>query len=265
LVTDLVDIDSEKFFDYTRITHGLKRWICDTEARRVRALEQHLGRVSRAVAVVSEREEAVYRSFSSEGRVLVTPNGVSAAEDRTQETRQDVVFVGVMDYPPNVDAVTWFADEVWDRVRSAVPGATFRIVGRSPSPAVEALARRPGVNVTGAVDDVKPFVSAASVVVVPLRVARGIQNKLLEALAAGRATVASPAALAPLGLQPGRDVLRAESPSEWADAVTRLLNDPLERQRLGTGGRDYVRRCHDWSANLRPLCEAVREAAGGYA
>jgi sugar transferase (PEP-CTERM/EpsH1 system associated) len=261
LVADLVDVDSQKFFDYAAVTRGPKRWLYAAEARRVRAAEARLGRRAACLTVVSEREAAVYRRFDDLADVRVIPNGVTLPpRPAGPGAGAECLFVGVLDYPPNVDAVTWFARHAWRAVRAAVPSAEFTIVGRDPSRAVRALAGLPGVNVVGPVPEVAPYLERAAVVVVPLRVARGIQNKLLEALAAGKAVVASPEALAPLRLKDGRDVVRAETPAEWVVAVTRLLSDADVRRRLGKAGRAYVARHHGWAANLRALGDAVREA-----
>ena len=162
-----------------------------------------------------------------------------------------------MDYLPNVDAAVWFSTEVWPAVRARFPAAEFRVVGRNPAAAVRRLAALPGVVVTGTVPDVRPLVSSAAVVVAPLRLARGVQNKVLEALAMGRAVVASPQALAALGAIPGEHLLAAATAAEWAAAVGGLLADPARCRELGASGRAYVERHHHWDRCLAPLVEKI--------
>ena len=159
----------------------------------------------------------------------------------------DVVFVGSMSYVPNVDAVTFFARDVLPLVTAAVPGATFTIVGARPSPAVRALASLPGVRVTGAVDDVKPFYAAAAVAVVPLRMAGGVRMKILEALALGAAIVSTTIGAEGLDLEPGADLLIADTPEQLADAIIRLLRDPALRERLGRHARETAARRFSWA------------------
>ena len=163
------------------------------------------------------------------------------------------LFVGVLDYRPNVDGVVWFCREVWPEVRRRRPRARFALVGRRPAPAVRRLAAQPGVDVVGPVPDVRPHLARAAVVVAPLRIARGVQNKVLEALAMARPAVVSPPVLAGLGAGPGVPVLVAATPAEWVEAVVHLLDDPDARRRLGAAGRRHVEECHRWDHCLEPL------------
>ena len=167
------------------------------------------------------------------------------------------VFVGALDYRPNVEGAVWFCREVWPRLRDRVPGARLDLVGRRPAPAVRRLAEVPGVEVVGPVPDVRPYLARAAVAVVPLRIARGVQNKVLEALAMGKAVVASPQALTGLGVGPGEHVLSASSPWEWVEAIGQLLDDAGFRQRLGSEGRLYVEENHDWGRCLDPFGSLV--------
>jgi glycosyltransferase involved in cell wall biosynthesis len=169
--------------------------------------------------------------------------------------------VGALDYFPNEDAAVWFAREVWPAVRAKFPQAEFRIVGRNPTAAVRALASIPGVNLVGQVPDVRPFVASAAVVVVPLRLARGVQNKVLEAMAMGKAVVAAPASLAALRTESGVHLLSASAPREWADAVCGLLSSPERRRELGAAARGYVEEHHHWERCLLPLLAAIFPAS----
>jgi sugar transferase (PEP-CTERM/EpsH1 system associated) len=255
-VVDLVDVDSQKWLDYAAVSRGPLRWLYAAEGRRLRRLEGALPSWARAVTLVSEAEADLYRGFCEPGAVHAVPNGVDLEYFRPrphQAVEPACVFVGALDYRPNVDAACWFCDEVWPAVWRRRLQAEVWLVGRRPAPAVQRLAERPGVRVVGQVRDVRPYVARAALAVVPLRLARGLQNKVLEALAMGKAVVASPQALA--GLKPHSDVpaVTARSPEEWVGQVVRLLGDEPLRRELGARGRGYVEEHHRWNTCLGPF------------
>jgi sugar transferase (PEP-CTERM/EpsH1 system associated) len=258
-IVDLVDVDSQKWLDFAAASKPPRRWLYRLEAARVRKLEAELPHWVRAVSVVSRAEADVYDSFAGQGAATVATNGVDLDYFRPSEQKTELacVFVGAMDYLPNVDGALWFVREVWPALRAKYPRAEFRIVGRKPDAAICALANVPGVAVTGSVPDVRQFVQSASVVVVPLRLARGVQNKVLEALAMGKAVVAAPAALAALKTQPGQDLLMASTPTEWIESVGGLLSNPARCRELGVSGRQFVERHHHWEHCLEPLLQRI--------
>jgi sugar transferase (PEP-CTERM/EpsH1 system associated) len=258
-VVDLIDVDSQKWLDFSAASHPPKKWLYALEAARVRKVEQALpGRV-RAASVVSRAEAEVYDSFTRVGAATVATNGVDLEyfAPGTVGAQPALVFVGALDYLPNEDAAIWFTREIWPAVRARCPAAEFHLVGRNPSPAVRALAADPGVHLVGQVHDVRPFLARAAVVVVPLRLARGVQNKVLEALAMAKAVVASPACLVALATVPGTHLLAPATTQEWVESVCTLLSDPLKRQQLGIAARQYVERHHDWERCLQPLLDAI--------
>ena len=166
-----------------------------------------------------------------------------------------------MDYFANVDGVCFFAEAVLPLIRRAVPNTEFIIVGSNPARRVRQLAQRPGVSVTGYVVDPAPYLAAATVCVAPLRVARGVQNKLLEAMAMGKAVVATPFAAAGLGLQDGEQVLVGRSAQDLAGAVLQLLHDETLRVMLGARARGFVERRHRWQPLLDRLAQEVELVA----
>ena len=255
LVVDLVDVDSRKWLDYAQRATGPASLLFRLESRRVRALERAAGQ-ARAVVLATRPEATLYRAFCPEGNLEVVANGVDLAY--FQPTPGPVaevgcVFVGQLDYRANILSLEWFCAEVWPLIRQRIPAATLRLVGRNPTAAVRRLGSRPGVELIGTVADVRPHLAAARIVVVPLLVARGVQNKVLEAMAMGRAVIASPGALEGLTLRPDRDVLVADAPADWERQVARLWDDPAQRDTLGRAARLHVEREHQWETTLQPF------------
>ena len=254
-VMDFVDVDSAKFAQFADAGSMAMRWMMRREARLLGAFERQVSASVRASLFVSEAEAALFRSGGGAGRNVAVENGIDAAAfdpagvgPATQGPW--LVFTGQMDYRPNGEAVVWFATEVMPRLRQTHPGVRFAIVGRAPTAAVQALAA-PDVIVTGAVDDVRPWLAAASVCVAPLHLARGIQNKVLEAMAMARPVVASPAAAE--GIDHAGTLRVAGSAAEQARAIGALLDDPDAASALGDAARARVLARYDWAARLAPL------------
>ena len=254
-VVDLVDVDSQKWFDYAAASRGPRAWLYREEGCRLRRLEQGLPAWARAVTLVGEAEADLYRRFCAPGVVRAVTNGVDLDYFRPGPPVGDptCAFVGALNYRPNVDGANWFCHEVWPEIVRRRPGAKVYLVGRQPAPAVRRLAVLPGVELVGQVPDVRPYLARSAVSVVPLRIARGVQNKVLEAMAMGKAVVASPQTLLGLKASPGTHLLRASSPGEWAGAVLRLFADEDLRLRLGLAGRRYVEENHRWECCLEPF------------
>ncbi|HEY8711131.1 MAG TPA: glycosyltransferase, partial [Burkholderiaceae bacterium] len=160
-----------------------------------------------------------------------------------------IVFTGAMDYWPNIDAVTWFVREVMPPLLRLWPNARFHIVGRNPAAAVKALASD-HVKVTGTVPDVRPYLQHAAVVVAPLRLARGIQNKVLEAMAMGRPVVASETCAQAIDARAGSELFTATTPMDFVRQIERLLRDPDKARSVGRAGRRCVLQRYGWEAHL---------------
>jgi sugar transferase (PEP-CTERM/EpsH1 system associated) len=254
-VVDLIDVDSQKWLDYAQSASAPKSWLYRIEGRRLRALERQLANWTSAMTLVTAAEVSVFRQFCREGVVEAVTNGVDLDyfQPRSDGVEQGCVFVGALDYWPNVEGIRWFCRAVWPGLRRRHPDATLTLVGRQPSPAVRELAKLPGVNLAGQVPDVRPYVAQAAVSVVPLRIARGVQNKVLESLAMAKATVVSPQALEGIEARPGVHLESAQSPEQWIEQVSSLLGNPTARKRLGAAGREFTEEHHRWESCLRPL------------
>lgn len=270
-VLDFVDADSEKWRLYAGHSRWPLSWVYAREAARLGAFEERAARAWDHSLFVSEREARVLRERAPDVPVGVIVNGIdldyfappaavggNGAAPHAAEPR--IVFTGMMDYFPNVDGVRWFVSEVFPGVRAVVPNARFVIVGRNPARSVRALASTPGIEVTGAVPDVRPYLAAASVACAPLRVARGLQNKILEAMAMGLPVVATRAAYEGLDGAETAGIEVADDPADFAARLAGLLQDDARRRAAGRQARAYVESRHKWAdhgAALEALLEGL--------
>jgi sugar transferase (PEP-CTERM/EpsH1 system associated) len=260
-VLDMVDIDSAKWADYAARSRWPARAVWAREARTLLAFERAAALDFDFSLFVSAAEAAAFRALAPEsgGRVGAMDNGVDLERFSPGEkfpspyadAAPRAVFTGTMDYWPNVDAVTWFAEAVFPAIRARHPACGFVIAGANPAPAVQRLAGRPGIVVTGRVADIRPYVAHAALAVAPLRIARGTQNKVLEAMAMARPVVATPQAFAGLRAEAGRDLLVGAD----ATALAALACEVLDGQHpaLGAAGRAAVERNYVWDATLAGL------------
>lgn len=258
VIMDFVDMDSAKFAAYAKASSGPMAWMLRREARLLRAHETAIAALADASLFVSEAEAAMFREDTGADRVHVVENGIDtelfdpvASFKRVDSTGELIVFTGQMDYRPNIEGVAWFVETILPHIRRANPEARFMIVGRNPTSAVQALAKQPGVTVVGEVADVRGWLAAAAVVVAPLKLARGIQNKVLEGMAMARPIVASAAAAE--GIDHGGTIRVGSTAGEVAEAVTQLLSDPRKAAELGASARRQVIARYSWEARLAPL------------
>jgi sugar transferase (PEP-CTERM/EpsH1 system associated) len=263
-VADLVDIDSAKWAAYAEAARWPTSWLYRREARGVQRLEQQALCHCDAVVLVSRAEAQALGAESD--KVLAVGNGVDTdyfrPQDRPAEASPALVFTGTMDYRPNVEGVCWFAEAIWPALARERPDLRFVIVGRDPTPAVRRLAARPGIEVTGAVPDVRPYLARATLAVAPLLTARGIQNKVLEAMAMGRAVVASPAALEGLDVETGAEVVEAQPPDEWQREILDLLENDARRQAIERAARSRIENRFRWERQMKPLVDCCLALSG---
>lgn len=264
LLVDFVDVDSAKWRDYAQAHVWPLSWLYRREFRTLLDFESRVAQQARCSFFVTESETALFRQLSgSQAPLAALSNGVDSQffSPRPElaspfaADEQALVFTGAMDYWPNVDAVCWFASEMLPALRERHARLRFVIVGRNPAPAVRALASE-AITVTGTVDDVRPYLQHAAAVVAPLRLARGVQNKVLEAMAMAKPVVAARScvqAVADLGVQAGRDLLAADTPAEYQAALSQLLDQPQMARQLGEQARACVLQHFSWQAHLARL------------
>jgi sugar transferase (PEP-CTERM/EpsH1 system associated) len=262
MVIDFADVDSAKWADYGQRHGWPMSWVYRREALHLLGVERKGAARAQWSLFATEQEAELFRGVAPESatRTGVLGNGVNSDYFAPHPARPSpyvegeipLVFMGAMDYWPNVDAVTWFVQDMLPKLRQRWPGLRFHIVGRNPAPAVQALAGE-AVNVTGTVADVRPYVQHAAVVVAPLRLARGIQNKVLEAMAMARPVVAASSCVSVIDAQDGRDLVSATDASDYVEAVSALLADPSRAAAIGRAGREQVIASYGWDARLADL------------
>lgn len=258
-VIDFVDIDSDKWRQYADKKTWPMRGVYRREARTLFDYERSTTQAFNASTFVSAAEAALFKQLAPAcaHKVYSYSNGVDtdyfspALDFPSPYAAQEMVlvFTGAMDYWPNVDAVTWFAHEVWPSVCRRHPAARFYIVGNRPTPVVQALGQLPGIVVTGNVPDTRPYIAHATLALAPLRIARGIQNKVLEAMAMAKPTLVTAQALEGIDAVAGQEILVAND----ADAFVQHVHDIIAQRhpQLGTAARQRVLQDFSWPQHLR--------------
>jgi len=265
-VVDFCDVDSDKWRQYAERFGGLRRWVYGREGRLLGEEERSIGHSIDASVLISDDEADLFREVTGvdEQNVHVVPNGVDVEffdpagpfGNPFENGSKPLVFVGAMDYWPNVDAVTWFANEVLPAALARNPGLEFFIVGGNPDPQVQSLASHPAVTVTGRVDDVRPFIRYAGQIVAPLRVARGVQNKVLEAMAMARPVLASPAAMEGIFWNGDSGIRICRSTEDWIAALAEPKGAG-EGDAAGEALRSHVCRHFSWDASAGSLVTVI--------
>ena len=269
VVTDLVDVDSDKWAQYATFTKPPFSTVYHREAAALRRYERSVCERSAAVIVTTGREAELVRRISPNAPVHVIPNGVDTAffqrpAECSTEEAPVIGFTGDMSYFPNQEAVTFFARNVLPLIRESVPDARFLIVGRNPSREIQALAQIQGVEVTGFVPDIRPYLARMRVSVAPFSIAAGIQNKILEAMSCEVPVVATSRTAQGLTTAAAAAIEIADSAGEMASRVVRLLRDPVAAREQGAAGRLRVAEDYNWGRSLDRLLELLetRETEG---
>lgn len=263
LLVDFVDVDSDKWSQYAKERTWPLSWVYAREGVLLLKYEKKLSELAQASFFATSNELALFRKLtgSNASNLMSIDNGVDTEFFQPDPMRSSpfgrdtsgaikhLVFTGAMDYWPNVDAVKWFVSEVMPKLRTHHSNICFHIVGRKPGNDVLGLAC-PDVKVTGTVPDVRPYLQFADVVVAPLRVARGVQNKILEAMAMGRPVVSARSCVDVIHANPGKDILAANQIEDYVDSILQLLNQPFDAAQMGRAARATVVQHYSWPTNL---------------
>ena len=262
MIVDFVDVDSDKWRQYAAKKTGLAAWVYQRESKYLLNYEKKIAESSRSSFFVSEQEAALFKSIAPAVNEKITyiNNGVDTDyfspeqlfASPYQDNEQVIVFTGAMDYWANVDAVTWFAEDIFPHLLKNHPTAKFYIVGSRPAKEVEELAKNNNIIVTGAVEDVRPYVAHAKLAVAPLRIARGIQNKVLEAMSMGKYVIATSAAMEGIPYDVALDVAVCDETDTMIRRIDELLqNTPAAI--TSSNNREFVKAKFSWEKNFHKL------------
>ena len=255
-IMHFAELDSDKWRQYAQRTGFPMSWVYGREHRTLLEFERRVAHTFDENVFCTPLEQRIFQQAIPGASSMVLRNGVDLEyyRPRASETEPDhLVFVGMMDYYPNIDGCEFFVREILPKVRAARPAARFTIVGGRPTPDVVKFGETEGVTVTGFVDDTRDYLARAAVSVAPLRIARGIQNKVLEAMAMGLPVVGTQSATQGTDGEPGRDFLLAETADEQVAAILDLLEHPERAAELGRRGRSFVEEHYDWEKVFEPL------------
>ena len=268
MIVDFVDVDSDKWRQYAEKKQGIVRWIYQRESKYLLNYEQKLAEKAKRSLFVSEQEAALFKQLSPSATTKIDHinNGVDTeffSPDLSFPSpylngEEALVFTGAMDYWANIDAVCWFGKDIFPQLEKHHPRLKFYIVGGKPSKEVQALAANPNIIVTGRVDDVRPYVAHAKLAVAPLRIARGIQNKVLEAMSMGKPIIATTAAMEGIPYHLSLDIFVADETSTLVKQVNDWLTDhpaPL----LSSNNREFVKNQFSWEQNINRLATLLQE------
>lgn len=261
-ILDYGDLDSAKWFAYSRRKPFPLSLVYAFEARKLRRHEKEVGKHFDRCTVTTRGELEEFRKLNLDVPCTVIPNGVDSTYFTPVSNSKGshvVIFVGRMDYFPNVDGVMYFARNIFPIIRRNVPNAELWLVGSNPASAVQSLGTVPGIKVTGHVKDVRPYLTGATVAVAPLRIARGTQNKILESMAMGLPVVATSEATKGIDAIPAHHLLVADEPGAFANEVIRLLKNANLRNDLAVAGRQRVVDKHAWPNSMRILDSILDE------
>jgi len=266
-IMDFVDVDSEKWRVLGETAKGPMKHIYGREAKLLRAEEKRLGAFADASLLVTDAECELFTELTGLPAQTVG-NGVdteywgaakSIASPYSQ-ARPRIIFTGVMDYEPNVEAVTWFAEEAMPHLRDANRNVEFVIAGGRPTKGVQALGEAEDITVTGRVEDMRGWLGHADIAVAPLLLARGVQNKVLEAMAAGTPILTTTPALTGIDAVPGRDAIVCETGEGFSQAIVNLLDNPTQKDAMAASAMSFVRDHYGWGAKVARLVELIEDA-----
>jgi sugar transferase (PEP-CTERM/EpsH1 system associated) len=266
LIMDFMDMDSHKWHQYAQNAALPMRWVYQREAGLVNRLENRIGENFDACFFVAPPETELYRKQmgKTKAKILSIGNGIDPAEFYPGEASQSsdtphLLFAGVMDYTPNVDAMLWFYTEVWPAVISAWPDATLTIAGMNPTPAIAKLNGIGNVKVTGFVEDILPYFHNSNIFIAPFRIARGIQNKILQAFACGLPVVSTSMGAEGIRCSPGVNIEVGDEANDMFNAIERLINDKAHFQSLRKQGLATIEQYYSWDGTLAPLLQLIKE------
>ncbi|MFS1702787.1 TIGR03087 family PEP-CTERM/XrtA system glycosyltransferase [Alteromonas sp. AMM-1] len=266
LIMDFMDMDSNKWDQYTNAARFPMNWVYKREAHCIRRLEKHIGDNFDACFFVAEPETVMFKTEnpSIKANVVTIGNGIDPAEFHPAASIPAVdvpklLFAGVMDYAPNVDAMMWFNEHVWPSVLAKWPTATLTIAGMNPTADIQQLGNTKSITVTGFVDDILPYFHQSNVFVAPFRIARGIQNKILQAFACGLPVVATSMGAEGIVYSEGENILLGDNPASMFNAIELLMDNQDTYLRLRQAAINTIAEHYSWQGKLQTLLKLLPE------
>lgn len=263
LVMDFMDLDSDKWRQYSNSSTYPMKWIYRRESRLLKKYEHRIYEFFDICFFISSAEVDLFCSqYHCSEKPLAIGNGIDTESFRpaAQPPGNDTpvfIFTGVMDYKPNVDAVLWFTENVWPGILENYPGSRFIVAGMNPVPDIQSLSELNGIEITGFVDDILPYFQQSTIFVAPLRIARGIQNKVLQAFSCGLPVVSTSMGAEGIDYTDGENILIADSPEAFLESITRLQNNRDLYQSLKVNALELVKKHYSWEGKLAPLKEIL--------
>jgi sugar transferase (PEP-CTERM/EpsH1 system associated) len=269
LIMDFCDVDSDKWLQYSQRSKFPLNLIYRIENKRLLEYEKKINRSFDNSIFVSQQEaDLFYRLFPEAKNISVIGNGVDHEYFSQPVTRnsqpETLIFTGAIDYWANVDGVLWFCEKIFPIVKDRYPKVQFYIVGSNPNTEIQKLGHNnKSINITGFVEDIRPYYNNADICVIPLRIARGIQNKVLEAMSMGKAVVTTSTAVQSIKATSGIHLLVEDNFDKFAEAVSMLLENHTLRNYLGTNARRFVKSNYNWQKNMKKFDELMGQAEAG--
>jgi sugar transferase (PEP-CTERM/EpsH1 system associated) len=264
LLMDFMDVDSDKWQQYADESGMLKRIIYKREASKVQLLEIAISKKFDTAFVIAQTEKDLFESsVINTGNLKVLGNGIDqtlfSPSSTKPENTTNFLFSGVMDYKPNIDAILWFVNNCWPLIVKKVPDAHLIIAGMNPSASILKLAGAPNIEVTGFVDDIKPYFDKAHIFIAPFQIARGVQNKVLQAMACALPVVSTPLGAEGILCKNGVDILLANTPDDFVEQTIILAKNKVINQQIGHNALSTINKNYGWESVLQPLTETVKK------
>jgi sugar transferase (PEP-CTERM/EpsH1 system associated) len=263
LFMDFMDLDSDKWRQYADQASIPMKWIYQRESKLVATFERKVAQRFNACFFITETECAMFQKDNPEcNNIFAIENGLDTsafhpALHPPQVEHPVLIFTGVMDYEPNVDAVLWFVQHVWPLVIAKWPKAEFYVAGMNPNSKIQALEKMNGITVTGFVDDILPYFHRANMFVAPFRIARGVQNKVLQAFACGLPVITTPMGAEGIHCEDGVDIMLANEPKQFFNCIEQLMCSKELATSISTHAVDTIKHRYEWDALLHPMLDIM--------